>query len=158
MCRETGKLGNDDEISRRQISFHEAGHAVVGEALGLKVGTLRILTEGDGTATISSATHLPVPDQIAICVAGWVGAELGRYPYQSLDSPELITDRVRAECLAASVLGGEHTDADELAVRTMLHEGAHKARELISKHRSRFDEIAEALFRDGNLSLDGTNS
>ena len=66
MCRETSKLGNDDKISRWQISFHEAGHAVVGEALGLKVETLRILTEEDGTATISSATHLPVPDQIAV--------------------------------------------------------------------------------------------
>ncbi len=158
MCPETGKLGDADEIARRQISFHEAGHAVVGETLGLKVGTLRVLTEGDGTATISSATHLPIPDQIAVCMAGWVGAEMGGYPYQSLDSPALISDRVRAECLAASVLGGEHTDADELAVRTMLHEGAHKARELISKHRHRFEEIAEALFRDGNLSLDGTNS
>ncbi len=131
---------------------------MVGETLGLKVGTLRVLTEGDGTATISSATHLPIPDQIAVCMAGWVGAEMGGYPYQSLDSPALISDRVRAECLAASVLGGEHTDADELAVRTMLHEGAHKARELISKHRICFDVIAEALLRGGNLSLDGTKS
>ena len=152
------KFEREPEISRWQVSFHEAAHAVLGEVFGLRVKSLRVLSGGDGTAKIATATHLSVPDQIALCMVGWVGAELGGYPHPSPDCHEITSDQLSAECLAMCVLDSEHTDADEFAIRTMLREGAQKARELISKHRTRFDEIAKALLREGELSSEDTKS
>ena len=54
----------------RGAAFHEAGHVVVARALGLTVGTIEIGEDGSGKAEISSAEHLPLVDQIALCVAG----------------------------------------------------------------------------------------
>ena len=68
MSDELPKFEREPEISRWLVSFHEAAHAVLGEVFGLRVKSLRVLSRGDGTAKIATATHLSVPDQIALSV------------------------------------------------------------------------------------------
>lgn len=58
------------EEALRGAAFHEAGHVVVACFLGLAVRKIEIHDDGSGKATISSAEHLPLIDQIALCVAG----------------------------------------------------------------------------------------
>jgi hypothetical protein len=64
----------------RGAAFHEAGHVVVARAFGLKVGAIEIGEDGSGKAEISSAEHLPLVDQIALCVAGIEAQELFNCP------------------------------------------------------------------------------
>jgi hypothetical protein len=58
---------------------------------------------------------------------------------------------VKAENIASNILGTQHTDADEAAIRNLLVEGRDKARQIIETHRARFEEIAERLFVCGEL-------
>ena len=54
----------------RDAAYHEAGHVVVAQFLGLTVREVEIEEDGSGRADIRYAEHLPLVDQIAICVAG----------------------------------------------------------------------------------------
>lgn len=59
----------------RGAAFHEAGHVIVARELGLPVGEIAVGIDGDqakGRTDIGSAHHLPLIDQIALCVAGVV--------------------------------------------------------------------------------------
>jgi hypothetical protein len=54
----------------RDAAYHEAGHVVVAQFFGLTIREVEIEEDGSGRANISSAEHLPLGDQIALCVAG----------------------------------------------------------------------------------------
>jgi len=54
----------------RDAAHHEAGHVVVARFLGLTIRKIEIEEDGSGRADISSGDHLPLVDQIAVCVAG----------------------------------------------------------------------------------------
>ena len=58
---------------RKSTAIHEAGHAVVAWALGLKLGRIRIAIDGDptkgGAEIEEDQDHLPLIDRLAICVA-----------------------------------------------------------------------------------------
>ena len=54
----------------RDAAYHEAGHVVVARFLGLTVSEVEIEEDGSGRADIGYAEHLPLVNQIAICVAG----------------------------------------------------------------------------------------
>jgi hypothetical protein len=56
----------------RDAAYHEAGHIVVARFLGLTVREVKIEEDGSGRADISSAEHLPLVDQVAVCVAGTI--------------------------------------------------------------------------------------
>jgi ATP-dependent Zn protease len=66
--------------SRRAAAVHEAGHAVVAWAVGLKVQQLCIGEDGKGASCIECSAHLPVLDQIAIAAAGMEAVELLNAP------------------------------------------------------------------------------
>ena len=53
----------------RDAAYHEAGHVVVAQFLGLTVREVEIEEDGSGRADIRHAAHLPLVDQIALCVA-----------------------------------------------------------------------------------------
>lgn len=61
---------------RRSTAVHEAGHAVVAVALGLKVAKLLIKEDDVGRACIEEANHLPVVDRVVIRAAGVVAQEM----------------------------------------------------------------------------------
>jgi ATP-dependent Zn protease len=58
----------------RTVAYHEAGHAVVAWALGLKVGAVAIGLNGDDSAGKSeieeNQEHLSEIQRLAICLAG----------------------------------------------------------------------------------------
>jgi hypothetical protein len=64
----------------RDAAYHEAGHVVVARFLGLTIGRVEIEEDGSGRADIRDAEHLPLVDQIAICVAGIEAQELFNCP------------------------------------------------------------------------------
>src|SRR3712207_3502612 len=61
--------------ARRRTAYHEAGHAVVGWALGLKVGWVRIIDDSNGKADVAIPDDLSLVDQIAVAMGGEYGAE-----------------------------------------------------------------------------------
>jgi hypothetical protein len=64
----------------RDAAYHEAGHVVVARFLGLTIREVEIEEDGSGRSDISSAEHLPLVDQIAVCVAGIEAQELFNCP------------------------------------------------------------------------------
>ena len=68
---------NDD---LRGAAYHEAGHVVVARFLGLTIGKIEIEEDGSGRADTSSAEHLPLIDQVALCVAGMEAQALFNCP------------------------------------------------------------------------------
>src|SRR5262245_10132177 len=64
----------------RDAAYHEAGHVVVAHFLGLTIREVEIAEDGSGRADISPAEHLPLVDQIAVCVAGIEAQELFNCP------------------------------------------------------------------------------
>ena len=68
---------NDD---LRGAAYHEAGHVMVARFLGLTIGKIEIEEDGSGRADISSAEHLPLIDQVALCVAGMEAQALFNCP------------------------------------------------------------------------------
>jgi hypothetical protein len=135
-------------------AFHEAGHAIVLWSFDIKVLGLYVNDNGDGEVTAHSPNHLSNLDQIVIAMAGWAGADFGDCPHSSLDCEKLTSDRVKAERIASNVLGTEDIDANEADIRTLLVEGRDKARQIIEKHRAKFEETAERLFAGGELLAD----
>src|SRR5258708_5155391 len=57
------------------LAFHEAGHAVIGWALGLHVIEITALDDRPGKAKIDGAERLPLVDQIAIYQVGHAAEE-----------------------------------------------------------------------------------
>ncbi len=66
----------DPDSLRRAAAIHEAGHAVVAWALGLKVQALRIGNGGKGESSIEDAGRLPLPERIAVAAAGMEATDL----------------------------------------------------------------------------------
>jgi ATP-dependent Zn protease len=63
------------------VAYHEAGHAVVALALGLRVARVEIFHEDfSGATDIAPADHLSLVDRIAICVAGMNAGEMFNVP------------------------------------------------------------------------------
>jgi hypothetical protein len=64
----------------RGIAYHEAGHAVVGWALGLRVTVSRVFYDDakgwKGETKIDDAGHLSLPEQIAISAAGYTAEQV----------------------------------------------------------------------------------
>ena len=64
----------------RDAAYHEAGHVVIARFLGLTISEVE--EDGSGRADISSAEHLSLVDQIAVCVGGIQAQELFNCPMQ----------------------------------------------------------------------------
>ena len=136
-----------DLRARRRTAFHEAGHAVVGWALGLEVGWVRIIDDSNGKADVAIPDDLSLVDKIAVAMGGEYGAErsgvevlhdvetLGDEAHvlnltqQAFPEDEAFGDalrragRARAERLVASNVGMVGKVADELLRRSEILEG-----------------------------------
>src|SRR5262249_16504520 len=107
-----------DELNRNQVTdtqttcdnlrdaaYHEAGHVVVAHFLGLTIGKIEIEEDGSGRADISSAEHLPLVDQIALCVAGIEAQELFNCP---MHEHAALGDYVKVSGLVAGLTKTEN--------------------------------------------------
>ena len=122
---------------RYGAAVHEAGHAVVAWALGLKTREMAVGINGDGAAgeaEIDEGTHLPLVDRIAIYSAGADAQRMLDAPTNgivaTLDMDEirkLIDDRAEDEG------------------KVLRYAGTLRSKELLELHRGKVERLAEAL-------------
>jgi hypothetical protein len=120
----------------RGAAFHEAGHVIVARELGLPVGEIAIGIdeEAKGRTDIGSAHHLPLIDQIALCVAGVVAQALFNWPAPSF---------VGADDYARVIeLVDRMTDDKSLKLR---HAGYARARDILERRADEVERLAKQL-------------
>jgi hypothetical protein len=133
-----------DLRARRRTAFHEAGHAVVGWALGLKVGDLRLEDDYNGKALIQLADHLPPVDQVAVCMGGRCGADLSGVA--RIQDHEMIGDEANVIIIAKR----EFPD-DQEAWADFREQGLIRAETIVMRHVDLVTSIAEELERCGEI-------
>ncbi|MET4086675.1 hypothetical protein [Bradyrhizobium sp. S3.5.5] len=130
----------------RAVAYHEAGHAVVALAFGLRVARVEIFPEDySGGADAEDAEHLSLEDQIAICVAGMVAEDM----FDAPASHEL------AHC-------GDHgrviellDEIDEAAADELRDKGHQRAWDLLKAHTASVEDIASQLLAHRKIDLSG---
>ncbi len=123
----------------RGAAFHEAGHVIVASELGLPVGEIAIGIDGDhtkGRTDIGSAHHLPVIDQIALCVAGVVAQSLFDWPTPSFAG---VGDYAKVTELVDGM-----TDTKSLKLR---HAAYARAREILERRSTEVERLAKQLLK-----------
>ena len=138
MVKETGILRPDTENRDRWgAAYHEAGHAVVAWALGLRVHRMVIGIAGDltaGEADIEEKGSISLVDRIAICSAGGDAQELFDAPTNDICT---ISDMGKIYDLIG--------DFNEPAGSCLRQIGFQKSREILKQHRDMVARLAQAL-------------
>jgi ATP-dependent Zn protease len=122
---------------RYGTAVHEAGHAVVAFALGLRTRKMAVGIDGDdaaGAAEIEASTHLPLVDQIAICSAGADAQRMLEVPTHDIGA---FLDMVEISRLVDG-----YTDDEGEAHR---YAGYRRSKELLELHRARIERLAQVL-------------
>jgi hypothetical protein len=121
----------------RGAAFHEAGHVIVAREFGLPVGEIAIGIDGEeakGRTDIGSAHHLPLIDQIALCVAGVVAQALFNW-----HAPSFVGAGDYARVIE---LVDRMTDDKSLKLR---HAGYARARDILERRADEVERLAEQL-------------
>lgn len=130
----------------RSVAYHEAGHAVVALALGLKVARVEIFHEDfSGGTDVESAYHLSIEDRIAICVAGMAAAKMFNAP----PSHELAN--MGDHGLVIELL----YDIDEASGDELRDKGHQRAWDLLRAHARAVEDIAAQLIKKRKIDLTG---
>ncbi len=130
----------------RSVAYHEAGHAVVALALGLKVARVEIFHENlHGGADVENAGHLPIEDQIAICLAGMAAAQMFDAP-----PPHELGD-IGDEGRVLELL----YDFDEATANELDDKGYQRAWDLLKAHATSVEDIAAQLLAQRKIDLTG---
>jgi ATP-dependent Zn protease len=127
-------MTNDD---LRSAAYHEAGHAIVAWALGLRVHRIMIGIAGDltaGEADIEEKRSMSLVDRIAICSAGVDAQELFDAPTNDICA---ISDMGKIYDLI-----GEYNEQVGSCLRQI---GFQKSREILKQHRDKVARVAQAL-------------
>ena len=124
----------------RDAAYHEAGHVVVAQFLGLTVREVEIEEDGSGRADIRHAAHLPLVDQIALCVAGIEAQELFNCP---LHQHAALGDYLKVRELVAGL-----TDAESHEYRQA---GYSRALEILKTRLLEIEELADQLLKQRRL-------
>ena len=125
----------------RDAAYHEAGHIVVARFLGLTVREVEIEEDGSGRADISSAEHLPLVDQIAICVAGIEAQELFNCP---MHDHAALGDYLKVRELMAGL-----TDAEGFEYRQA---GYLRALQILKGRLPEVESLAHQLFQQRRIA------
>src|SRR5262245_30437261 len=128
--------GQTIQDNLRDAAYHEAGHVVVARFLGLTIREIEIEENGSGRADISSAEHLSLVDQIAVCVGGIEAQELFNCPIH--DHAALGDYRKVRELLAGL------TDAESYEYRQA---GYLRALEILKGRLPEIEELADQLLK-----------
>src|SRR5262245_37816896 len=123
----------------RDAAYHEAGHVVVARFLGLTVREVEIEEDGSGRANIGPSEHLPLSDQIALCVAGIEAQELFDRPMH--DHASLGDYRKVRDLLA--------TEAESYEYR---HAGYLRALEILKCRLPEIEALADQLLKQRRMA------
>jgi ATP-dependent Zn protease len=133
---------NDKE--RRGAAVHEAGHAIVAFALGLEVAEIAISVRGDdsaGESKIQECGHLPLVDQIALCLAGIEAQELLQ---ADTHDHAAISDYGKI----IELIGDDMSETES----ERLHAAAGtRARSLLMQHKDSLEALAAGVATSGRL-------
>jgi hypothetical protein len=136
----------DRSPGRYSAAAHEAGHAVVAWALGLRVGELSAGTDDNewaGRAIIEASSNLSVVDRLAVCFAGVIGQEILKTAV--LDLAGFADDYEASTILDSSGIAKPKGYAIREAARK-------RAEALLKANTEKFEALAEALTTAGHLS------
>jgi hypothetical protein len=122
----------------RDAAYHEAGRVVVARCLGLTIREVEIEEDGSGRADISSGEHLPLVDQIAVCVAGVEAQELFNCPMHEYAA---IGDYQKVRLLLAGL-----THAESYEYR---HAGYLRALQILKSRLPEIEALANQLLNNG---------
>ena len=128
------------------LAFHEAGHAVIGWALGLHVIEIMVLDDRPGKAKIDGAERLPLVDQIAIYQVGHAAEESLGY---LLPAWAIRRD---AQCTVNLITAKEIRERLERA--RWIYEGRRRAKGLLEQHENMVHKVAAHLSRSRRLDAD----
>ena len=120
----------------RGAAFHEAGHVVVAMNLGLVVGEVEISDDGRGRSQIAPSDHLPLVDQIALCVAGIEAQEL-------FNCHTHVLAAAADHGMVVGLLDGL-TEAESLKHRKAA---CLRALEILQTHRPEIERLADYLIK-----------
>jgi ATP-dependent Zn protease len=129
---------------RRGAAIHEAGHAVVAWALGLRVHWVQIGIPSDLAAGVANFDEKPstsLIDRIALCAAGGIAERAFNAPTNGIatrDDVRKILDLL--------------TGREELVVSGLRDIGYAKSYELLGRHRDKVTALAAALADRSALS------
>jgi hypothetical protein len=130
----------------RGIAYHEAGHAVAALALDLVVARVEIFHEDhSGAADVQTSDHLPLVDQIAICVAGMAAEKM--FDAHALHELAHMGDHGKVIELIMDI---DETEGDVLRDR-----GHQRAWDLLKVHASSVKDIAAQLLAERKIDLTG---
>jgi len=121
----------------RDAAYHEAGHVVIARFLGLNNREVEIEEDGSGRADISSGEHLPLVDQIAVCVAGIEAQELFNCP---VHDHAALGDYRRVRALLAELTGAESYE--------YRHAGYLRALQILKSQLPEVEALAEQLLKE----------
>jgi Peptidase M50B-like len=124
----------------RGAAFHEAGHVVVARFFGLTVRKIEIGKDGSGNAEISSAEHLPLIDQIALCVAGIEAQALFNCPTHQYVA---ISDYAKVIELVEGV-----TEAESFELRSAAYL---RALEILKDRLPEVEQLADDLIKQRRI-------
>jgi hypothetical protein len=124
-------------------AYHEAGHAVVGCCLVLKVGHIHIDEYGEGGGTeIECADGLTIIEQVALRVAGMEAQAMSKHK----STLPLGHDDKRRLLILLSGLSDECREE----IRT---EGFKLAHELLELNKAKLEAVAAHLIKHGQLGV-----
>jgi hypothetical protein len=133
--------------SRRGLAYHEAGHAIVASALGLRVIKVQIGTEDDpsaGKTCIDPDASLCLTDGLAVCLAGKAAEELFDTPAHAR---AWHLDRLRADQLLEQVSEDFRT--------AQKHAGYQRARSILEAHNLHVTQLADYLIQHAAADQNG---
>ena len=127
----------------RGTAFHEAGHVIMARELGLRVGEIAIGIDGEvnGRTDIASAQHLPLIDQIALCVSGVVAQLLFDWPRHNIAGADDYTRVVQLVVGMSNTKGRKMRNAGWTCSRAILERRATEVERLADQllHQRRID-------------------
>jgi hypothetical protein len=132
---------SNEKPSRRALAVHEAGHAVVGSALGLRILRLWINDIDGGTDTEGELRHLV--DKITVCGAGEVATKLlGTPTPSSLASGD-------HECMLKLTPGSSAEERQHIR-----EQGLRRAHEILSGDTETLRAVAAELEQSGSMDAE----
>ena len=133
----------------RDIAYHEAGHAVVGWALGVPVVTCRVYYDdqkgwkGGTDADVAEVDRLELPERLAFFTAGYTAEQVFQCPIRH----DRAADGNNAQIYLA-LMGQGIPEQDHPA---RIAEGEGIAREHLETHKARVTALAECLVKRGHV-------
>ena len=133
----------------RGIAYREAGHAVVGWALGLRVTVTRVFHDdakgwkGGTDANVAQVGQLPLPERLAFFAAGYIAETMFQCPIPHDRAADDDNAQIYRALMDAGIAEADH--------RARIAEGEDVARQHLKLHWGAAIALAERLAECGHV-------